>query len=138
MGFRRFKTYYVLTKPGIIYGNVLNALAGFLLAAAVARHIDFVLMIKMVFGLALVIASGCVFNNFIDRNIDSKMARTKRRALVRGTVNTTATLVYASCLGIVGFVVLILFTNRLTVLVPLRLATSIKVNTSSKTMVSVL
>ena len=73
------KSYYLLTKPGIIYSNVFTAIGGFFLAAK--GHITIPLFLTMVFGLACVIGSACVFNNYIDRNIDAKMARTKKRAL---------------------------------------------------------
>ncbi|MGC6746823.1 UbiA family prenyltransferase [Escherichia coli] len=36
--------------------------------------------------MSLVVASGCVFNNYIDRDIDRKMERTKNRVLVKGLI----------------------------------------------------
>jgi protoheme IX farnesyltransferase len=63
------KEYYQLTKPGIIYGNVLTTIAGFMLASR--GHISWGLFAATVAGTALVIASACVFNNFIDQDIDS-------------------------------------------------------------------
>jgi protoheme IX farnesyltransferase len=110
-----FKSYYQLTKPGIIYGNLLTAAAGFLLASQ--WHIHYVLLLATLGGTALVIASACVFNNYIDRGIDRKMARTKERALVAGTICGRNALMYASILGICGFAVLALRTNRLTLII---------------------
>jgi len=110
-----FKTYYRLTKPGIIYGNLMFGAAGFLLAAN--GHIKWGLLAAALGGLALVIASACVFNNVIDRNVDSRMARTKKRALVAKTVSVPSALIYGSILGIAGFSLLVLFTNWLTVLI---------------------
>ena len=108
-----FKTYYSLTKPGIIYGNVLTAAAGFLLAAK--GHVDLWLLVATLIGTSLVIATACVSNNYIDRGIDKKMARTKKRALVQGTVPAHSAIMFAALLGVVGFLVLILFTNMLVV-----------------------
>jgi protoheme IX farnesyltransferase len=110
-----FKTYYSLTKPGIIYGNILTAAAGFLLASR--WHIDFSLLFGLIVGTSLVIGSACVFNNVIDRGIDIKMARTKKRALVSGAVTPRSALVYATVLGLIGFTTLIALTNWLTVVV---------------------
>jgi protoheme IX farnesyltransferase len=107
------KTYYRLTKPGIIYGNLMFAAAGFLLAAD--GHIDFGLLAAALGGQAFVIAAACVFNNVIDRGIDSRMARTKKRALVKKTVSVPSALIYGTVLGVIGFSLLILFTNWLTV-----------------------
>ena len=106
----RIKAYYYLTKPGIIYGNVMTAAAGFLLAAA-WEHIDFGLLLATLAGTSLVIASACVVNNFIDRGIDKKMARTQKRALVKGTISGQAALLYAAILGITGFACLIFWVN---------------------------
>jgi len=106
------KAYYRLTKPGIIYGNIFTATAGFLLASG--RHINFGLMLATLLGIALVIACGCVYNNYLDRGIDVKMARTKRRALVKGTISNQAALIYGTVLGVLGFIVLVSYTNTLT------------------------
>jgi len=106
------RAYYHLTKPGIIYGNTLAALAGFLLASK--GHINFWLLLATLIGIALVVASACVFNNYIDRDIDSKMSRTKKRALATGEISGRSALTYATLLGITGFSVLITYTNYLT------------------------
>jgi protoheme IX farnesyltransferase len=109
------KQYYRLTKPGIIQGNSLPAIAGFLLASG--SQIDFGLFLAMLIGLALVIASACVFNNYIDRDIDSKMERTKNRATANGNISFSSAITYATVLGVAGFFILIEFTNTLTALV---------------------
>ncbi|HSW98437.1 MAG TPA: heme o synthase [Candidatus Saccharimonadales bacterium] len=111
------QTYYRLTKPGIIYGNALNVAAGYFLAAGVLRHFIFGRLLAVLAGSALVVASGCVCNNYIDRGIDHRMARTKKRALVSGAVSGRAALTYGAILGVAGFAVLAAWTNWLTVAV---------------------
>ena len=111
------KTYYNLTKPGIIYGNLVNLLSGFLLACALTKSFSLSSMIAVMAGTALVIASGCVINNYIDRGIDKHMKRTKKRALVLGEISGRQALVYAAVLGALGFTVLALWTNAPTVVV---------------------
>lgn len=110
----RFKIYYRLTKPGIIYGNMMNTAAGFFLASRL--QVELKLLLATIGGTALVIASACVFNNFIDRDIDAKMTRTKKRALVSGIISSQNALIYATFLGILGFSMLAIFTNSLTLL----------------------
>jgi protoheme IX farnesyltransferase len=110
-----FKKYYRLTKPGIIYGNALNTAAGFFMASSYLRVFDIWTLLAVLVGSSLVIASGCVVNNYIDRGIDVKMERTKKRALVQGTISGQTALIYGGLLGIIGFAVLALFTNWLTV-----------------------
>jgi protoheme IX farnesyltransferase len=109
------KAYYRLTKPGIIYGNLLTAIGGFLLASR--GHIDWLLFASVAAGTSLIIASACVFNNYIDRDIDALMARTKNRALASAQIEEEYALIYGTVLGLVGLVILALGTNRLTVLV---------------------
>jgi protoheme IX farnesyltransferase len=109
------KNFYRLTKPGIIYGNVMTATAGFLLGSDGNVHI--VRLLAALAGTALVIASACVINNYIDRDIDAKMARTKKRALVSGVISGSQALIYAGVLGVVGFTILIAYTNVLTLCV---------------------
>lgn len=109
--------YYHLAKPGIIRGNLLSVLAGFLLAARGA--VDVVLLLAVMVGTALIIACGCVINNYLDRGIDSKMNRTKKRALVTGEISVRNACMYAVGLGGLGFAILLLWVNALTALVGL-------------------
>lgn len=107
------RTYYSLTKPGIIRGNLLTTATGFLLASKLHPH--WPLLAATLGGTALVIASACVCNNYLDRGIDAKMERTKKRALVNSEVTSRQALTYAAVLGILGIVLLAYFTNYLTV-----------------------
>jgi len=107
----------MLTKPGIIMGNVITTAAGFALASK--GQIDYWLFLTTLLGLAFVIASAGVFNNYIDRAMDAKMERTKNRAFVKGLVPTLNALVFATFLGTFGFGILAFYTNMLTVLVAL-------------------
>ncbi|GKX56559.1 protoheme IX farnesyltransferase [Leminorella grimontii] len=107
------KKYLLVTKPGIIFGNMVSVIGGFLLAAQ--GNVDAFLMFATVVGVSLVVASGCVFNNYIDRDIDCLMERTKNRVLVQGLISPTVTLSYATALGVLGFALLYVFTNTVAV-----------------------
>ena len=113
------KTYYGLTKPGIIYGNLVNTTSGFLLACVLQETFSLTKALGVLGGTALVIACGCVINNYIDRGIDQHMQRTKNRALVRGEVSGRNALIFAAALGVLGFVVLLRWTNTPTLLIGL-------------------
>ena len=111
------RDFYQLTKPGIIRGNLITCTAGFFLASQ--GRIDWWLFVAALAGLSLVIGSGCVFNNYIDRGIDAKMARTKTRALVQGRISNQSALIYGSVLLVLGLGTLGLGTNGLTALIAL-------------------
>ncbi|MDH0730003.1 heme o synthase [Pseudomonas sichuanensis] len=105
------KHFIQITKPGIIFGNVLSVAGGFFLAAK--GQVDFALFLAVVIGTSLVVASGCVFNNCIDRDIDHKMERTKNRVMVQGGMSLTLALIYATLLGVAGFSLLYVQANPL-------------------------
>ncbi len=106
------KTYYHLAKPGIVYGNVFTTLAAFLFASH--WHFALVPFAATMLGIALVIGSACVSNNYLDREIDKKMSRTKERALATGAISTAAALTYAVVLGLFGLFRLYVCVNVLT------------------------
>jgi protoheme IX farnesyltransferase len=105
--------YYRLTKPGIVYSNVMTAAAGYLLASKI--DINWLTFLTLLAGTGLIIASACTYNNYLDRNIDKKMERTKNRAIVSGAISGLSALLFASFLGVLGFIFLI-FTTWLTVI----------------------
>ncbi|WP_440095639.1 heme o synthase [Acinetobacter baumannii] len=98
------KKYLFLTKPGILFGNFITTLGDFFLVAQ--GSIDILLLLLTLIGTTLVVASGCVVNNVIDQDIDTKMQRTQNRALVKKTISPTVALVYAFVLGVMGFSIL--------------------------------
>lgn len=94
------KEYLSLTKPGIIMGNMLVAMSAFIFGSL--GPIDWRLFLLMTGGLTLIIASGCVFNNYFDRRIDAKMERTKNRPLAAGTIPPLNALLFGFVLLLVG------------------------------------
>ena len=107
----KIKYFWTLTKPGIIFGNLITVIGGFFLGSR--GQIDNWLFVATIIGTALVIASGCVFNNFIDRDIDKLMQRTKNRVLVKGLIAPYSAFLYATILGVFGLAILYLKTNLL-------------------------
>lgn len=112
---KKIRAFYSLTKPGVLYGNVITAAAGFLLASR--GQIDWWLFAALIIGMTLVIASACVINNFLDQDIDSKMERTRKRAIVAGQVKGSHAVIFSIVLGVAGLATLVLYTNWLVVVV---------------------
>ncbi|XKU41631.1 heme o synthase [Pseudomonas [fluorescens] ATCC 17400] len=108
------KHFIQITKPGIIFGNVLSVAGGFFLASK--GHVDLAIFLAAMIGTSLVVASGCVFNNCIDRDIDIKMERTKNRVLVQGLISLKLALIFATVLGVAGVALLYTVANPLAAL----------------------
>jgi protoheme IX farnesyltransferase len=93
-------------------GNLITTLGGFLLASK--GQIQFPLFFFTLVGLGLIIASACIWNNYIDRELDAKMERTKHRAFVEKTISIRNALLLASILGITGALTLAFSTPKIT------------------------
>ncbi|MCL4357315.1 heme o synthase [Patescibacteria group bacterium] len=111
----RVKAYYIMVKPGIIYGNLITAVAGYLLASKL--RINAGSFIGMLFGTSLVIGGACVFNNLYDRDIDQVMKRTKERPTVNGRITARSGIIYGIFLTIIGFCLLAVLVNWLCVVI---------------------
>jgi protoheme IX farnesyltransferase len=111
------KNFISITKPGIIFGNLITVAGGFFLASAGSAKL-FLLFITLA-GISLIIAAGCVFNNIIDRDIDQIMERTKERVMVKGLLSNRVAFAYGLVLAIVGSALLWVYANFLTVAVAL-------------------
>ncbi|MBI3236259.1 MAG: protoheme IX farnesyltransferase [Chlamydiales bacterium] len=61
--------------------------------------------------IASMIASACVFNNYIDRKADQNMTRTQNRPLARGDISIKNALFFACTLNLFSTALLFLFTN---------------------------
>jgi heme o synthase len=113
----RIKNYLLVAKPGIIFGNLISAAAGFFLASK--GRGDGVALPATLIGISLVVASGCVFNNCADRNLDRKMTRTCNRALASGLIQLPGAISYATILGLSGLALLWAATNLLSLAIVL-------------------
>ncbi len=114
---QKISQYYSLAKPGLVYGNLVSAISGFLIASK--GQINFQLMFTMLLGISLIMASGCVLNCYLDRDIDALMKRTQKRAMVTKSVSECGALIYAFILSLIGFSFLAIFTNLLVLLIAL-------------------
>ena len=130
----------MITKPGIIFGNLVTMAGGFALGTRGEFQIP--LFLATFLGLMCIIASACVFNNYLDREMDEKMERTKNRPLVLGLISGRNALLFASILLFIGIATLLLFTNPLTLSVALfgfvtyvLIYTLIKAHTASGTLI---
>lgn len=111
------KSFYRLVKPGVLYGNVLTGIAGYLFAAA--GDPNWRELAAMTIGMSLVVGSACAMNNLLDRDIDSKMARTRLRPSVTEELSGLSMAVFSILLLVVGAFLLSIETNMLVVMIGL-------------------
>ena len=111
------KQVFLLTKPGIIFGNSVTALGGFALSSQ--GMIRSTLCFALFQGLMLIIASACICNNLIDCNLDQKMVRTRKRPLPSGAISPQLATFLAVVLGGTGSLILGIYTNLLTLFLAL-------------------
>lgn len=103
----------------MLAGNVLTALAGYFLVASqnLFASFDWVNFLAMCIGMTMVVGGACALNNYLDRDIDSRMTRTKNRPSVSGNLNPVGMQVFAWALFITGTAILAVWTNVLTVII---------------------
>jgi len=114
---RRFTTseklsaYAELTKPRITFLVVLTAAAGFCLGS---RHtVDYLRLLNMAFGIALLSSGIATLNQYIERDLDRLMRRTELRPLPSGKLSARHALVFGILLSAVATLYLALFINPL-------------------------
>ncbi|MGI9309418.1 MAG: 4-hydroxybenzoate octaprenyltransferase [Gammaproteobacteria bacterium] len=76
-------------------------------------HPDPAIFTIFVFGVVVMRAAGCVFNDYADRNIDSQVSRTSSRPLTSGQITPTEALVLFAALALIALG-LVLMLNKLT------------------------
>jgi len=112
---KRSRSYLQLIKPGITLSNTISGVAGFFLAASFMGF-SWTALLGATGGIAFIIASACVMNNILDRDIDKRMKRTAKRDVASGVIGIRKALIFGIALGFIGFGLLAFLTNTLTVL----------------------
>jgi heme o synthase len=104
------KDYLELSKSRIVLMVLITASAGFLFAADKVHPL---LMLHMLLGTALVAAGTNALNQYVEREHDGRMLRTRTRPLPAGRLTPRAALVFSSTVAILGTVYLGLAVNWL-------------------------
>ncbi|RBW70249.1 heme o synthase [Bacillus taeanensis] len=106
-----WKDFITLTKMGIVLSNLITTFAGLWIAAQYSNF-DFFgnlnIVIFAILGTALVVAGGTSLNNYIDRDIDKIMPRTKDRPSADGRIPANQVLWVGYTLAAVGTVFLLM------------------------------
>ena len=108
----RIAQYWALTKPRVTQLAVFCAVIGMFLASPELP--DWRIVIAGTIGIWLLAGAAFAVNCLVEREIDSRMARTARRPMARGELTVTQTLVFSGVVGGTGMWVLFTFVNALT------------------------
>ncbi|MEW9669253.1 heme o synthase [Ammoniphilus sp. 3BR4] len=114
-----WRDYIEVTKPGIVKSNLIVIVTGFWLASAWSDSFSFLLFLVTVIGSSLVMGGSCVLNNYLDRDLDLKMERTKDRIIASGRMSARFALIYGMALILVGTTMLGIWANSLSALLGL-------------------
>jgi protoheme IX farnesyltransferase len=98
----RVMAYVMLTKPRIITLLLITTVPAMVLAAHGLPSLW--LIVATLIGGMLTAGSANAFNQYLERDIDEQMQRTKSRPLPSHAVGATPALVFAIAIGIIGFV----------------------------------
>ncbi|CDH44964.1 heme o synthase [Candidatus Contendibacter odensensis] len=109
---RRWRDYLELTKPKVVALITFTAIVGMLLATP--GMVPWEILLFGSLGIALMAGSAAAINHLVDQRVDALMARTCRRPLPSGHLETGQVLGFALVIGGLGFVLLLTFTNPLT------------------------
>ncbi|WP_104040382.1 heme o synthase [Vibrio hyugaensis] len=105
-------TYLKLTKPKVVALMLITAIVGMILAPVV--NFPWIQAVFGLMGIGLMAGSAAAFNHLIDRRIDARMARTHKRPLPSGDTHPLSVAMFATALGMIGFVLLYALVNPLT------------------------
>jgi heme o synthase len=99
----KIKDYSQLAKLRLSSTVVFSALVGYLLAV---DQVDLKILLMLLIGGFMVVASSNGFNQVYERNTDKLMDRTKERPMPAGRMATSEGLLFSSILGLIGMTIL--------------------------------
>ncbi len=109
---RRMADFVELTKPRVVTMVVLTTLFGFYLGAGTAAFDWLGLAITLV-GTSLAAAGTMALNQYLERDLDAQMLRTRQRPLPDGRVTPPDALLFGTTITIVGLLILAAGSNLL-------------------------
>lgn len=106
----RITDYYELTKPRLSFLSVITAIVGYLSADPTR---DLGVLLSLLFGTSLAAGGAAVLNQWLERDADAKMVRTRERPIPAGRIAPLHALLYGLALSFVGCGILFTGANAL-------------------------
>ena len=107
---KHIEDFYELTKPRLSFLSVLTAIVGYLSANPTR---DLSVLLSLLFGTSLAAGGAAVLNQWMERDADAKMVRTRERAIAAGRVQPLHAFIYGSILSALGCFLLFIGANAL-------------------------
>ena len=107
----RVRLYLELTKPRILVMVLVTTTLGFLLGSP--YHGSFASLLLTLLGVGGATGGAAVLNNYLERDLDAKMVRTRRRALPAGLIEPHRALTFGVTLVLAGVLLLATAENLL-------------------------
>jgi heme o synthase len=107
----RAADFFQLTKPVVVVMVLLTAAAGFYLGSA--SDTDLLVMYHTLIGTALAAAGALALNQFLERDLDARMARTRNRPLADGRLDPSRALGFGALTTAAGTLYLTMTVNAL-------------------------
>ncbi|WP_297184990.1 heme o synthase [uncultured Porticoccus sp.] len=107
-----WRDYLELTKPNVVALMILTTVIGMFLSVPGMVPVNVLILGNL--GIALCAGAAAVVNHVVDRQIDTKMARTVNRPVAKGRVEPLQAMAFATVLGLLGMAILLVYINPLT------------------------
>jgi len=114
-GFRRALDFLELTKPRVALMVLVTTFVGFYLGSEPLA--GYLRLIETLVGTALAAGGTLALNQFLERDADALMERTRHRPIPDGRVQPTEALLFGALLAAAGLLILALAVNMLSALV---------------------
>ena len=108
------KSYLGLCKLKVVALIVFTAMVGMFLATSPPGMVPWDVLLLGNLGIGMAASAAAAINHVLDSREDAKMARTHNRPLPQGEINARNALVFATLLGALSMVILVVFINVLT------------------------
>lgn len=108
-----WRDYYDLCKPKVVALLLLTSVVGVVLASPPGEISLFILVVSTI-GIGLGAAAGAAINQIVERESDSRMARTKNRPLPKGRVSQQNAFIFAVMMATASVFILTAWINVLT------------------------
>ena len=103
--------FLALTKPRLVLMVLIATLAGFYLGSF--GEFDWIRLLNTIFGTALAAGGTIALNQYVERDLDAKMRRTRSRPLPDGRLHPAGALIFGVAISAGGVLYLLVAVNAL-------------------------